>query len=80
MYAMQAASKALKEREAALLTLHAIEADLEKRRHTIVAIEEEGQKVCLLFHYFDPVLLDAVSKDAIILRVYRCMGIKNWLT
>ncbi|DBB03247.1 TPA: hypothetical protein ACH3X3_010644 [Trebouxia sp. C0006] len=40
-----AASKALKEREAALLTLHAIEADLEKRRHTIVAIEEEGQKV-----------------------------------
>ncbi len=42
---LQAASKALKEREAALLTLHAIEADLEKRRHTIVAIEEEGQKV-----------------------------------
>lgn len=40
-----AASKALKEREAALLTLHAIEADLEKRRHSIVAIEEEGQKV-----------------------------------
>ncbi|DBA90824.1 hypothetical protein WJX77_010125 [Trebouxia sp. C0004] len=40
-----AASKALKEREAALLTLHAIEADLEKRRHTIIAIEEEGQKV-----------------------------------
>lgn len=42
---IQAASKALKEREAALLTLHAIEADLEKRRHSIVAIEEEGQKV-----------------------------------
>ena len=42
---MQAASKALKEREAALLTLHAIEADLEKRRQAVTAIEGEGQKV-----------------------------------
>ena len=41
----QAASKALKEREAALLTLHAIEADLEKRRHTVAVMEGEGQKV-----------------------------------
>lgn len=39
-----AASKALKEREAALLTLHAIEADLEKRRQAISAIEAEGQR------------------------------------
>lgn len=42
---VQAASKALKEREAALLTLHAIEADLEKRRQAVTAIEGEGQKV-----------------------------------
>ena len=59
--AMQAASKALKEREAALLTLHAIEADLEKRRHTIVAIEEEGQKVNL---YSDHIFLHAMFEDA----------------
>lgn len=77
---MQAASKALKEREAALLTLHAIEADLEKRRHTIVAIEEEGQKVCLLFCFPDPTFVDAVSEDAVLLRLYTSMGIKNWLT
>ena len=43
--AMQAASKALKEREAASLTLHAIKADLEKRRHAVAIIEAEGQKV-----------------------------------
>lgn len=42
---MQAASKALKEREAALLTLHAIEADLDKRRHAVAALDGEGQKV-----------------------------------
>ena len=42
---MQAASKALKEREAASLTLHAIEADLEKRRHAVAAMEGEGQRV-----------------------------------
>lgn len=42
---MQAASKALKEREAALLTLNAIEADLDKRRHAVAAMEGEGQKV-----------------------------------
>ena len=42
---VQAASKALKEREAALLTLHAIQADLEKRRHAISAIQAEGSQV-----------------------------------
>ena len=42
---MQAASKALKEREAALLTLHAIEADLEKRRQAVAIVEGESQKV-----------------------------------
>ncbi len=63
LYAMQAASKALKEREAALLTLHAIEADLEKRRHTIVAIEEEGQKVSLLNLYSDHIFLHAMFED-----------------
>lgn len=42
---VQAAAKALKEREAALLTLQAIEADLEKRRHSVAVIEEEHQRV-----------------------------------
>ncbi len=64
LYAMQAASKALKEREAALVTLHAIETDLEKRRHTIVAIEEEGQKVNLLKLYSDHIFLHAMTEDA----------------
>ena len=64
VYAMQAASKALKEREAALLTLHAIEADLEKRRHTIVAIEEEGQKVILSNLYSDHIFLHALFEGA----------------
>lgn len=45
---MQAAIKALKEREAALLTLHAIEADLEKRRHAVALLDSEAQKVYLL--------------------------------
>lgn len=52
---MQAASKALKEREAALLTLHAIEADLDKRRHAVAALDGEGQKVttlCTCHQYF----------------------------
>lgn len=61
---MQAASKALKEREAALLTLHAIESDLEKRRHTIVAIEEEGQKVSLLKLYSDHIFMYVMFEDA----------------
>ncbi|KAL3145148.1 hypothetical protein ABBQ38_001750 [Trebouxia sp. C0009 RCD-2024] len=39
-----AAIKALKEREAALLTLHAIEADLEKRRHAVALLDSEAQK------------------------------------
>ena len=64
MYAMQAASKALKEREAALLTLHAIEADLEKRRHTIVAIEEEGQKVIVSNLCSDHTFLHALFEGA----------------
>ncbi len=74
LYAMQAASKALKEREAALLTLHAIEADLEKRRHTIVAIEEEGQKVSWWFLYLIPSSWIQFPRMHIILRVHRCMG------
>ncbi len=74
LYAMQAASKALKEREAALLTLHAIEADLDKRRHTIVAIEEEGQKVSWWFLYLIPSSWIQFPRMHIILRVHRCMG------
>ena len=80
VYALQAASKALKEREAALLTLHAIEADLEKRRHTIVAIEEEGQKVKLLNLYSDHIFLHAMLRMRIYLSVHRCMAMQKWLT
>lgn len=42
---LQAAAKALKEREAALLTLQAIAADLDKRRQSVAILEEEHQRV-----------------------------------
>ena len=44
----QAAAKALKEREAALLTLQAIEADMDKRRHSVAILEEEHQRVHII--------------------------------
>ena len=49
----------MKEREAALLTLHAIQADLEKRRHAIAAVEAEGAKV-IDTALFVPVMLHEI--------------------
>lgn len=41
----QAICKALREREAALLTVQALEEELEKKRRGVAALEEEGRAV-----------------------------------
>jgi hypothetical protein len=41
----QAVCKALREREAALLTVQALEAELEKKARGVAALEEEGRAV-----------------------------------
>ena len=43
--ARQAICKALREREAALLTVQALEEELEKKRRGVAALEEEGRAV-----------------------------------
>ena len=44
--AAPAAAKALREREDALLTRHALADDLEQKRSEIAGLEQEGSKVC----------------------------------
>lgn len=44
--AAPAAAKALREREAALLTRHALADELEHKRNEISGLEQEGSKVC----------------------------------
>lgn len=41
----QAVGKALREREQALLTLHALEAELRRKRRGIGSLEQEGSQV-----------------------------------
>ena len=45
---MQAVAKALREREEALLTVHALENELRQKRRGISSLEESGQQVGLL--------------------------------
>ncbi len=42
----QAVAKALREREEALLTVHALENELCQKRRGISSLEESGQQVC----------------------------------
>lgn len=46
---VQAVTAALREREAALLTVQSIEDDLERRRRAVAALEEAGPRRCVMW-------------------------------
>lgn len=49
---LQAASKAMREREAALLTVHAMQADLVRKRSGLAFLTQGGQQVSFSFFLF----------------------------